>query len=107
MNDIWSWLRSQELALAGAAGATVVALTEWSGWVAFIRHFVVGMLTATYAYEFGLALASPAFTMLQLSEDRRAPAGAFLTGAIAIVLVQFILEFVRAARRQIGKGDKT
>jgi hypothetical protein len=107
MHDFWAWLATKETivttGVAGAAGATVLALTEWQGWRAATRHFIVGMICAIYIPEAGAWVASPFFAVVDLAPERQLTGGAFVTGVGAIFLVQYIVEFVRAAIR-ITKG---
>lgn len=77
--------------LAGVAGAAAMAATDIRNPLRAVQHLFVGALTATFATPVFYPIISSALSVLRVPDEYHANSAAFITGAGAI----YVLEFVR------------
>lgn len=91
--------------LAGVAGAAAMAATDWRTPLRLVQHIFVGTLCSAVATPWFAPAISKVLDIFPIQESMHQDAAAFITGAFAIYLLEFILAFWRAKIRG-GNGDE-
>lgn len=93
-----------ELASAGAAGAAVSAIMEWSGIGAFIRRMVVGTLTAMFLGPLAVPFLEWALSGINVPRENSASMGGFIIGVSGIVIIEIITKAFKLRLRSMNGG---
>ena len=88
--------------VVGLAGAATMAVTDFRGWVRFIKHMVTGVLAAVFATPiFSPAIVKVLSTFMAPTQDERA--AVYITGAFSIYVFELIRDFWAAKRKIADK----
>ena len=97
---------SAQLALAGASGAIVAALTEWGGFIALARTVVVGALCAIYLSDLAVPLLAALLPVIKLKEASSVTLSGFIMGIVGIIFIELII-YAMQLRRAALTSQKT
>lgn len=89
-------------AVAGLAGAAVMAAVDWSGPWKAARHFLVGALCATFATPTLYPAIAQLLKWAHVDPNYQFAGASFVVGAFGI----YLLEFIRAAIRRARGGEQ-
>ena len=106
MNDFWHWLFSAkgDVAIAGAAGGVVRWATLREDWKTGSVSLVVGALCATYLTGVSIGTIEAVLKTIAIKVSVPETTAAFIVGIGGITISGFVLDVIKAYRRDRAKG---
>lgn len=100
------WLSDKTMALlAGAIGAAALAATDWRSPWRFAQHIFVGTAASAIATPILFPAISKVLGMFSVDAAAQENSAAFITGAFAIYLFEYILAVWKGKAKQDKSDD--